>query len=861
MKKLVFLLFLMSSFGFSQTLEETVYVAAETFIANKKETTLQVLNTQEANFKNQVKTKDEQLALVFLQCHKGAYLHEHSKLEEAIATFEDALNRFNDNKLSKVSEFDIIENCLKPLGNLYTKTDNFTNAESTINQYVFLAKKNKNINHQISGAINLAKLFQTLGDHKSVIKIIDNSLKTPNIPASKKANLLSIKTTSLLALKDYKIIPSQNSSTNSSSFNIEKGKSLIEIKKGNHKHALVYFNKAKALLNEADLNSRSLAKFHFQEAELYYLLEDENEALKSLKTALNVLLPNNETDGLPNKNQLYAENTFIDIFDLYAVLQTNPDDVLRCYDLSFHTTSLLGYNWTSQETKIINETNNRIRSEKCINILFNYYTQTKNKALLFKALQYSENNKASTLKEIFQKKLRLQHFPNDSLLNREYNLLKEQEHVKTLLLKEQLTLDKASNINALNKKISDIHFQLKTTKEAISIKYPEEENSFSLNTLQTKLLQDNTALTEYFFGKNNLYQFVVSTDDIVLNKFPLNKKKKKDILNFIHLFDAPSIINNDITNYTKQAFDTYKLLRFNELSSYKNVLIIPDGLLNFIPFEALLTSQSNTSSFSKMPFVVKKHIIAYNTSILFYLNEVEKSKNDKVLGFFPVFENTNQALSYSIDEAKSIEKEMTSKLFMNTDATKHNFIENASQYGIIHLSTHASAGNSIIPSSMQFYNETLLLNDLYSMDISANLVVMSACETGIGKQYKGEGAMSMARGFQYSGAKNLLFSLWEINDLSTSQIMQSFYEEYNNNKSGYISNHLSKINYLENDVITNAKKSPYYWSAFVFYGALTEPAINNALFYIFMGILIILIIVFLAFKLKNHARNTSVFPN
>ncbi|MFI1771111.1 CHAT domain-containing protein [Thalassobellus citreus] len=857
MKKLAFLVFLISSFGFSQNLEETIYVAAETFIANQNETTLKILNTQETHFKNQVKTKDEQLALVFLQCHKGSYLNKHSKLKDAIKTFEDALNRFNNNNLSKFSDFDITESCLKPLGNLYIKTADFTNAKSTINQYIFLAKKEKNIKHQISGAINLAKLFQVLGDHKSVIKIIENALNLPHIPASKKANLISIKTTSQLALNDFEITSHHNPLSHSSSFDIEKNNSLIEIKKGNFKNALVHFNKAKSLLNEAKLDSRSLAKFHFQEAQLYYLLEVKNKALKSLKTALKILSPNYKADGLPNKSQLYAENTFIDIFDLYAVLQSNPDDALNSYDLSFHVSNLLGNNWTSQETKILNETENRIRSEKCINILFDYYNQTKNKDLLFKALQYSENNKVSTLKEIFQKKLRLQYFPNDSLLNKEFNLLKEQERITTLLIKELLESNNASNINTLNKTLGDLNFQLKTIKEAINQKHPKEETSFSLKTIQSKLSQDNTALTEYFFGKNNLYQFIVSKDDIILNKIPLDEKSKSEILHFIHLFDNPSIINNDISNYTKQAFNLYKLLNFNKLSSYKNKIIIPDGSLNFMPFEALLTSPTNTPSFSKMPFVVKKHNIIYNTSILFYLNEIEKSKNDKVLGFFPVFENTNQSLSYSIDEAKAIEKQMTSKLFMNANATKSNFIENASQYGIIHLSTHASAGNSITPASMQFYDENLLLNDLYSMNLSANLVVMSACETGVGIQRKGEGAMSMARGFQYAGAKNLLFSLWQINDLSTSQIMKSFYKEYNNNKSGYISNHLSKITYLENDTITNAKKSPYYWSAFVFYGSVTEPVSNNTLFYILIGVVIILIIVFLALKLNKHARNTS----
>lgn len=852
MKKIYFLLFLVNGFVFSQNLEETIYVAAEVFSINQNKKTLQALNIQELNFKNQVKTNAQQLALVFLQCHKGYYLDKNSKLTDAINTYEEALKRFNNNKLSTLSDFDIIEYCLKPLGNLYIKTGDYTNAEGTINQYIYLAKRTKNVSHQISGAINLAKLFQTLNNHKTVIKIIDNALKLPNIPTSKNANLQSIKTSSLIALNEYGETSSQNAPPNSSLFDIEKTKSQIELKKGNYDAALAHFKKAKAHITKEELGARDLAKLYFQEAQIYFLLRNKNDALLKLNSALETLLPDYKAGNLPNKNQLYAENTFIDIFDLYAELQTHPVDALQSFDLSFHTSNLLGNNWTSQETKIFNETNNRIRSEKYLNILFDYYTQNKNKALLFRALQYAENNKVSTLKEIFQKKLRLKRFPNDSLLNKEFNLLKTQEHITTLLIKEQLGNNIASNINVLNKKLSDISVQLKTLKYAINKKYQEEENVFSLKKLQNKLAQDDAVLTEYFFGEHHLYQFVISANDIILNKMPLNKKSKEEITQFIHLFDAPSTINNDVLNFTKQAFNIYNLLNFRALSAYKKVIVIPDGLLNFIPFEALLSSKTSTTSFSKMPFVVKKQNVAYNTSVLFYLNNRDKSSNNKLLGFFPVFKNTNQTLNYSIDEAEAIKKEMTSKIFMNADATKSNFIENASTYGIIHLSTHASGGNFITPANMQFHKDTLLLNELYSMNIPANLVVMSACETGVGKQYKGEGVMSIARGFQYAGAKNLLFSLWQINDLSTSKIMQSFYKNYDNHESAFFANHHSKMAYLENDDISNTKKSPYYWSAFVFYGSLETVKPEYTIFYIIFGIFIILIALLLLLKFKKH---------
>lgn len=854
MKKLCFVLFFTCGISLSQNLEEAIYTAAETFISNKNGASLNLLTTQETSFKNQAKTKDEQLALVFLQCHKAYYLETHAKLKSAITTYEDALKRFNNNDLAKISDFDIIESCLKPLGNLYTKTGDYTNAVSTINQYIYLAEKSKNIKHQIGGAINLAKLYQTIGKHETVLKIVDDAYKLPNISIVQKTNLQSIKTTSLSALNNYEeALVLYTAST----FESLKNQYSIAFQKGNYTEALSFFNKAKQLLPKEPLSTRDLAKFYVEEAQLHYLLKNQKAALKSLNEAIKILIPQTKKDGLPTKTLLYGENTFIDIFDLYASMQTNTRKALDAYNLSFYVSGLLQDNWTSQEATILNETNNRLRSEKCIALLYDTYLQTKNASALFEAFQYSEKSKASVLKDMLHKKSRLQKHPNDSLLVTEFQLLKKQEHYTNLLIKEQLGANKASTINDLSKKLSDISLQLKVLKPKIEEKYPDSKTFPSLQSIQQKLSKDHAVLIEYFYGKHSIYQFVISENNITLKRMLLTESTKQSVVNFIHLFDDASMINNNIKNYTNQAYQLYKLLNVEAISNYNNAVIVPDGLLNFIPFEALLTHKTNTTTFVNMPFLVKQKAVAYNSSVQFYLTEQKDNPNQKLLGFFPVFENSNQKLTYSITEAKAIESEMNSDIFMNAEASKENFIKNASRYGILHLSTHASSGNFTTPANLSFYNNTMYLNELYSLNLNPNLVVLSACETGIGTLYKGEGAMSMARGFQYTGAENLLFSLWQINDLSTSQIMQSFYKHYSSTASAFMANHQSKLNYLENDDISNAKKSPYYWSAFVYYGAIKPEKTNHTIFYIIFGITIALIVLLLVLKYKKHDRNTS----
>ncbi|GAA3601369.1 CHAT domain-containing protein [Flavivirga amylovorans] len=860
MKKLSLIFFLIYGIAISQNLEENIYVAAETFISNPNNATLNLLSEQESTFKKQVKSKSEQLALVFLQCHKGFYLEKIFQLKDAITTFEDASNRFKTNNLSKFSHFDIIESCLIPLGNLYTKTDDYTNAENVIKQYIYLAEKSNHKKHQISGIINLAILYKTIGKYKEVLSLTSNYLKKQNISKYQKQKIIELNIDSQIALKMINSVSDIPKRINHNAYNLYRSNYLIQLQNGNYTEALKAFNKAKTNIVIGDLPRRKLAKLYFEEAQLNKLLNNLNQAKNNLNSALETLLPNTESIEFLDKNNLYAENTFIDIFDLYATLQKDYKSALNYYNLSFYVSKLLENNWTSQENKISNQAANRIRSETCIDITFNEYLNTKNDTLLFSAFKYAELNKSGVLKEKSIKKALLNKYPNDSLLLKEAALFKKQEEITFLLINEQLGKSQASVISSLSNQLNTISIKLKGLKKTINKKYSElGDTDFLIGDLQNKLLTDEAVLIEYFYGKKDIYQFIISSKSISLNKINLDTTTKKQITDFIHLFDSASIINNDISKFTTSAFTLYNILNLTKTEAFKNVIIIPDGLLNFVPFEALLISKTNTTNFSKMPFVVKKQTVVYNTSAAFYLKKARKNKKNNLLGLFPVFEKTKNNLTYSIDEADAIKKEIPSTIFLRNQATKKTFIKKSSDYSIIHLSTHASSGDFSTSANIKFYEDTMFLNELYSLNLNATLVVLSACETGVGKLYKGEGAMSIARGFQYAGAQNVLFSLWQINDLSTSQIIRSFYKNYSSNRSAYISNHQSKLDYLKDETISNIKKSPYYWSAFVYYGELKEPSSSNShLIYIVISLFIILIILLLLLRIKkSYGKNTA----
>ena len=188
---------------------------------------------------------------------------------------------------------------------------------------------------------------------------------------------------------------------------------------------------------------------------------------------------------------------------------------------------------------------------------------------------------------------------------------------------------------------------------------------------------------------------------------------------------------------------------------------------------------------------------------------------------------------------------------MYNAATKKDVLKQINDYSILHLSTHANSGDFTTAANIDFIDSKLSLQELYNLDLKNDLVVLSACETGVGMLQKGEGSMNLARGFKYAGISNMVVSLWKINDLSTSKIMSHFYSDLKDTESAFSANQSSKLAYLNSDAISNAKKSPYYWSAFIYSGDLT-PAKSfnyiNMIIYSIIGLIIASLILLLIYK-------------
>lgn len=844
---LFFSFLLLFQLSFSQSIDDTIYNTVDEFNANPKATTYLKLLEQETEFKKQLKTKNDYLAFVHLLCNKGYYLKTKIP-KDAISAYENAWSLFQEQNLP-LSHYDMIENCLKPLGNLYTKSKNYTNAENTITQYISIAKRIENYNHEVAGIINLSKLYQSLGKHNDVLSLVKPYIsKTTNkqqLDKLKRIEQYSLaalgKSNSKVLIIDRVIVP-----------NIHKDNAYLNyttaLKNNDYKEAFKAFNYYQSDFLKTDYTIRNLVKLYLQEAQLFLLSETiENHLSKTKNTldkALNILLPNDKV-GIET---LYAEPLLIDIFDIYSQIQTNEDEALKYVDFSLHVSSLIQESLVDNESKLINLNDTRKLSEKAISISYDAYQKTKNSGYISRAFIYAENSRAYLLKEKNTLKNLLQQYPSDSLLINQQQLKQQQNILISDILSTRKTTANSNIILTKQLQLSDINLQLKNNTTIIKNSYGANVNKISIPQIQQKL-DSNSVLVEYFYGKHAIYQFIITKNKIEIHKLLLNEDAQNTISTFIGFFNESSRINNDIEGFKKNASDLYKLLNIEAVKAFENLTIIPDGLLNFVSFEALQTENSSTNIFQNMPFLLLRHTVTYNNSALFYQNSSSQNIDFNVLGVFPIFKGSKQELTYTETEASEIEKKHKGLFLLHDKATKQAFLSESNNFNILHISTHASSGDFFIPASIDFIDSSLDIEELESINFNPNLVVLSACETGIGKLRKGEGAMSISRGFQSAGANNVLFSLWNVNDLSTASIMSNIYNSIEKNSVAK-ANKLSKVNYLNNDEISNSKKSPYYWASFVYYGENELYKKEGQSYFIYLIIVFLTLLIYILYGRK-----------
>ncbi|WP_343914696.1 CHAT domain-containing protein [Aquimarina litoralis] len=466
-----------------------------------------------------------------------------------------------------------------------------------------------------------------------------------------------------------------------------------------------------------------------------------------------------------------------------------------------------------------------------------FYLMEKNKALLL--LQDLNRSKEELPEAILEKELA---FKNSiaSLEEKKQGLSEQQQDSIAILVFDQKT--------ALERFQDSIagdypnHFLAKEIPTLISLSEIKPQQNEII--IQYTMAERIGHTTPYGYGMiitntgNQLFK-LEGIDDILNNIKTLRR-----------LLNQPFTTAEDITIYRKTSNDIYNALFPKEIRTTlkgKKVTIIPDHMLGMIPFEALVTDLNNTN------YLIEDCEIDYAFSLTFQQQNAKISRTaaQDFLGIAPVnFPQGLTALQNSNKEITAANAFYNGDLLLDQEATKENFIKKIKDYKILHLATHADASDSIAPW-IAFRNSKLTDLELNSLQSQAELVVLSACNTSLGKISRGEGILSLARGFFKSGANTVIPSLWSTNDKATATITADFYKNLSEGQTKSKALRTAKLNYLHNN--TDAEASPHYWASMILIGD-TETLLpqSNNLWMLWTGLVILVIIIIFVFLYKRR---------
>ena len=499
--------------------------------------------------------------------------------------------------------------------------------------------------------------------------------------------------------------------------------------------------------------------------------------------------------------------------------------------------------------------------ESGLEAAYQLYASTSDDSLIDLAFRYSEKSKSVLLLEALleAKATQFANIPND-VLERESELKSEITYLeKQIKNSETDQSDLKDALFTLKEEYRQLVQKLEVDyKSYYDLKY--NTTTVSLEVSQ-KSLSKHQLLISYFYGNKAIYAIALNRGKKEMFRIPIDADLEANIKKVYQMLSDPK---SDVIALGNATYSIYELLLKPILNSgdQKKLIIIPDGLLNYLPFSALNTSPGG------IRYLAENHAIGYvNSATLLSELEERQPKEHTILAFAPSFDGTVSVsnpdrgkLLPLPNNKKEVEQILTSfhgRAYIDGEASLSNFKSQLASFGMVHLATHAIFDDTAPEYSYLAFaqngnaaEDLLYVADLYNLQLDADLVTLSACESGIGDLKRGEGFLSLARGFFYSGAASIASTLWKINDASTTTLMTSFYKNLSKGEAKDVALQNAQIEFLDNNR-DNALSHPYFWSAFVISGNTLALSLPYNWIWFILVTLVVLVSGFLYFKTKK----------
>ncbi len=701
------------------------------------------------------------------------------------------------------------------------------------------------------------------------------------------------------AKKDYEQANAVQNSDEQGQYFQTMGRKFLD--KRDYDQAIIYFQKAIIQKKKSQGGSEKSPDLSLSYKDLGAAYEGKKDIDEALRSYQRGIISNssdfNDEDLLsnPESSDIISNSIAIPIFEAKGnlLLQSDNDEnkllaALISYERAIEILDLACKKYTSEYSKLNLSEQITILSEKAIQAALKLYKSTRNKQYKNRVFSIAEKGKAMILTSaLLESKARELSSAPPEILRRE-QILKTK--IAQLTQRIQSKKEKKKSIKKEETKLFALTQTLFFLQDSLKTYYPKYEYlkfappTIALDSLQNFLLEKNSAIVEYFFGSKYAFAFTLTGHDFHIERIEDIDQINKSVFTLREDIQSQNFKSNaeeSFTTFIKNSSLIYGYALEKSLAHVdKNIdhlIIIPDGSLWLIPFELLLHEGAESSeidfSTSNLPYLINKYSIDYISSSKLLLKNYTPNTGGTLVpfaGFAPDFNgrelaarsclNENQALGqlgFNQAELEGIAPYFNGEIYFGPEASKKAFLNLASNADILHLSTHACLNKEDPMESRIFFanQKYITTEEIYALDINAKMTVLSACQTGLGKVYNGEGVISLARAFSQAGCPSVTMSLWPVADDATSQIMISYYENLDKGINKGAALREAKLTYLNEQ--PKSKQHPYYWAAFVHIGddsPIQASTSSSMMFWLLIGGGLLLFSFFLKKPVKKKSR-------
>lgn len=667
-----------------------------------------------------------------------------------------------------------------------------------------------------------------------------------------------------------------------------KDMGTVYFSQGDKKNAVNYYEQALLLMREVK-DRREEAYALNCLARVYESLGQKQKALNYYNTAL----PLNRATG-----DRFGEST-----TLYNTARAQRDagnmtEARSQIERAIELAESLRTNVSSQDLRASYFATARQFYELHVDVLMQLDKRQSSAVYRTAAFDVSERARARSFLELLREaSTNIRQGVNTELLERERNLEQEinakaERHTQLVANKataEAQTL--AAELNQLTTEYDEVKARIKS----VSPRYAAltQPQPLSLKEIQNRLLDDNSVLLEYMLGDERSYLWAVTRTEVFGYELPPRAKIEDAAQSFRKLLTANQPVAGESFDQQQARIKAAEAQISEATASFtqlvlgpvagqlgtKRLLIVSDGALQYIPFQALsLRANTAGNSAEQIPLIVDHEIVNEPSASALALVLSDTSQRQPALNSIAVFANPvfevddsrvksgaaqaqssaasktgpGQAASFDIgygegripalpasrDEAEAIMAVApwgTGLKALDFDANRTAITKpELAQYRIVHFATHGFINYlhpeqsglvlSLVDQQGRPQEGFVRLHDIYNLKLSADLVVLSACNTGLGKDVKGEGLIGLTRGFMYAGAGGVTASLWKVDDEATAELMKHFYE-------GMFQKGLTPAAALREAQLGMWKgkrwHAPYYWAAFVIQGQYDQQEMTG----------------------------------